>query len=184
MAALQIRRDFPPSELRRRAARERDRRAAMRLLAIANALEGMTRAEAARLAGWSARPCMMPCCVSTPRDPTAFTTDRVPAGPSEGQQAALKAHFRRGPRPERDGVSAWRLVDLCEPVEHRYGVRYSLWGLSCLLKRLNLSRQKTRPSHPKGDPAAQAAFKKGAPSAAAGPGRPASRPAPSALVRG
>jgi transposase len=31
-----------------------------------------------------------------------------------------------------------------------------------LLKRLNLSRQKTRPSHPKGHPAAQAAFKKGA----------------------
>ncbi|WP_114189062.1 winged helix-turn-helix domain-containing protein [Microvirga aerophila] len=32
----------------------------------------------------------------------------------------------------------------------------------CLLKRLNPPRQKTRPSHPKGDPAAQAAFKKGA----------------------
>src|SRR3712207_2249373 len=47
----------------------------------------------------------------------------------EGKQAALKAHIRRGPRPERDGVSAWRLVDLCEHVERRYGVRYSLWGL-------------------------------------------------------
>src|SRR5919107_2717251 len=51
MAALQIRRDYTPSDLRRRAGRERDRRAAMRLLAIANALEGMPRAEAARLAG-------------------------------------------------------------------------------------------------------------------------------------
>ena len=51
MAALQIRRDDTPLDLRRRAARERDRRAAMRLLALANALEGMTRAEAARLAG-------------------------------------------------------------------------------------------------------------------------------------
>ena len=57
-------------------------------------------------------------------------------------------------------MSAWRLVDLCEHVERRSGVRSSLWGLSCLLDRLNLSRQKTRPSHPKGDPAAQAAFKK------------------------
>jgi len=66
----------------------------------------------------------------------------------------------RRPRPERDEVSAWRLVDLCEHVERSYGVRYSLWGLSCLLDRLNLSRQKTRPSHPKGDPAARAAFKK------------------------
>src|SRR3712207_8388422 len=51
-----------------------------------------------------------------------------------------------------DGVSAWRLVDLCEYVERTYGVSYSEWGLSCLLKRLNLSRQKTRPSHPKGHP--------------------------------
>ena len=57
-------------------------------------------------------------------------------------------------------MSAWRLVDLCEHVEQTYGIRSSQWGLSCLLKRLNLSRQKTRPSHPKGDPAAQAAFKK------------------------
>ena len=65
-------------------------------------------------------------------------------------------------------MSAWRLVDLCEHVERAYGVRYSQWGLSCLLKRLNLSRQKTRPSHPKGNPAAQAAFKKGTPVKAAG----------------
>jgi hypothetical protein len=41
MAALLIRQDYEPSDLRRRAARERDHRAVMRLLAIANALEGM-----------------------------------------------------------------------------------------------------------------------------------------------
>jgi hypothetical protein len=35
-------------------------------------------------------------------------------------------------------------------------------GAFLLLMRLNLSRQKTRPSHPKGNPAVQAAFKKGA----------------------
>jgi hypothetical protein len=50
----------------------------MWLLAIANALEGMTRPEAARLAGME--PCMMPCCASTSKDPTAFTTDLVQAG--------------------------------------------------------------------------------------------------------
>src|SRR3954470_3449877 len=64
-------------------------------------------------------------------------------------------------RGQEDGEAFGRcLVDLCEHVERRYGVRYSLWGLSCLLDRLNLSRQKTRPSHPTGDPAAQAAFEK------------------------
>ena len=50
MAALRIRQDYTPSDLRQRAARERDTRASLRLLAIANALEGMTRAEDARLA--------------------------------------------------------------------------------------------------------------------------------------
>src|SRR3712207_7469352 len=51
MAGLPIRQDYSPADLRQRAARERDTRASLRLLAIANALEGMTRAEAARLAG-------------------------------------------------------------------------------------------------------------------------------------
>ena len=182
MAALQIRRDYPPSELRRRAAHGRDRRAAMRLLAIASALEGMTRAEAARLAGMERQALHDAVLRFNAEGPEGLHDRPRPGRPerlSEGQQAALKAHILRGPRPEQDGISAWRLVDVCEHVAHRYGVRYSLWGLSCLL-----SRQKTRPSHPKGDPAAQAAFKKGTPSPAAGPGRPASRPAPSALVRG
>jgi len=51
MAGLPIRQDYTPSNLRTRATHEKDCRAALRLLAIANALEGMTRAEAARLAG-------------------------------------------------------------------------------------------------------------------------------------
>jgi hypothetical protein len=51
MPALAIRQDLPATELRRLARFEPDRRAGMRLLAIANALEGMSRAEAARLAG-------------------------------------------------------------------------------------------------------------------------------------
>ena len=48
---LAIREDLSAAELRRRARREPDRAAAARMQAIAGALEGMTRAEAARLAG-------------------------------------------------------------------------------------------------------------------------------------
>ena len=48
---LPIRDDVPAAELRRLARRERNRAAATRMQAIAGALEGMTRAEAARLAG-------------------------------------------------------------------------------------------------------------------------------------
>ena len=51
MCVLAIRDDISPQELRRRARQESDGRVAARLLAIANALEGMDRASAARLAG-------------------------------------------------------------------------------------------------------------------------------------
>ena len=51
-AALEIRRDlFSPVELRSRARRERNPRTAKRMLEITNVLEGLTRAEAAQLAG-------------------------------------------------------------------------------------------------------------------------------------
>jgi transposase len=51
-AALEIRTDLAsPVWLRRLARRERNPRTASRMLAIAGALEGMSRAEAARLAG-------------------------------------------------------------------------------------------------------------------------------------
>jgi transposase len=172
MAALRIRQDYSASDLRQRAARERATRASLRLLAIANALEGMTRTEAARLAGMERQALHDAIQRFNVEGPDGLH-DRPRSGRPEqlspGQQAALKAHVLRGPEPERDGVSAWRLVDLCEHVERTYGVHYSQWGLSCLLKRLNLSRQKTRPSHPKGNPAAQAAFKKATPVQAAGP---------------
>src|ERR671917_393054 len=111
MPALAIRQDLPAAELRRLARREPDRRAAMRLLAIANALDGLSRAEAAR-------------------------------------RASLKAWVLRGPDPERDGIGAWRLADICAHAERAYGVRYSGWGMSRLLERLGLSRPKARPPHP------------------------------------
>src|SRR5215212_7725629 len=151
MAGLPICQDYSPVDLRQRAARERDPRAVLRLLAIANALEGMTRAEAARLAGMERQALHDAVQRFNAEGPDGLHDKPRPGRPerlSEGQQAALKAHILRGPRPERDGVSAWRLVDLCDYVERRYGLRDSLWGLSCLLDRLNLLRQKTRPSHP------------------------------------
>ena len=50
-APLPIRTDRDATELRRLARRERDGRLSARLLALANALDGLPREEAARLAG-------------------------------------------------------------------------------------------------------------------------------------
>jgi putative transposase len=165
MPALAIRQDVSADELRRLARREPDRRAAMRLLAIANALDGLSRAEAARLAGME-RQALRDAVVRSNAEGLDGLRDRPRSGRPEaltpGQQAALKAWVLRGPNPERDGVSAWRLVDACAHAEQTYGVRYSGWGMSRLLHRLGLSRQKTRPRHPQGSAAERAAFEKGA----------------------
>jgi transposase len=164
MPALAIRQDLPAAELRRLARREPDRRAAMRLLAIAHALDGFSRAEAARLAGME-RQALRDAVLRYNAEGPGGLHDRPrsgrPEGLTPGRQAA-KAWVLRGPNPERDGVSAWRLADACARAERAYGVRYSAWGMSRLLKRLGLSRQKTRPRHPEGSAAERAAFEKGA----------------------
>ena len=187
MPALAIRQDLSATQLRRLARRVPDRRAAMRLSAIANALEGLSRAEAARLAGME-RQALRDAVLRYNAEGPGGLHDRPrsgrPEGLTPGQQAALKAWVLRGPNPERDKVSAWRLVDACAHAEQAYGVRYSEWGMARLLKRLGLSRQKARPRHPQGSAAERAAFKKWAWVEARGDRRRASgRPAP-ALVRG
>lgn len=67
----------------------------------------------------------------------------------------------RGPDPDRDGVSAWRLIDICRLCEERLGVTYSVSGMFDLLKGLDLRWQKSWPRHPQAGATAQKAFKKG-----------------------
>jgi transposase len=83
-----------------------------------------------------------------------------PCGLDEGQQAAFKALILKGPAPERDGLSAWRLRDLCDLAAVRFGRRYSETGMLRLVKSLNLSWQKPRPAHPEARRREQERFKK------------------------
>ena len=78
----------------------------------------------------------------------------------EAEQAALAARVFRGPDPERDGVAAWTRADLCGWLERRLGKPFHPSSLSRVLRRLDLSRQKTRPVHPEADPKAQERFAK------------------------
>jgi transposase len=162
-APLPIRTDRSPAELRRLARRERDGRLSARLLALANALDGLRREQAARLAGMTGQT-LGDWIHRYNTEGVAGLRDRPrpgrPCGLDEGRQAALKALVLRGPKLERDGCVAWRLRDLCTLVERRFGVCYGESGMARLMKRLDLSRQKTRPVHPGADPRAQARFKK------------------------
>ena len=123
-AALSIRDDLPPEALRRQARREANRReanrrAALRMLALANALEGMSRAEAARLAGME-RQALRDAVVRYNAEGPAGLHDRPKPGRperlSEAEQAALPGGTGvPRPRPEagrRRGLDAGRPVRL------------------------------------------------------------------------
>ena len=165
MPALAIRDDISPEELRRQARRVHDGRVSARLLAIANALDGMDRATAARLAGMD-RQILRDGVRRYNAAGTAGLFNRKAPGRqpklSEGQMAALKARVFAGPDPAVDGVARWRVVDLCRWVAEHWEVHYSETGMLRLLWALDLSYRKTRPRHPKSQEKAQQAFKKGA----------------------
>lgn len=164
-AAVAIRTDMEARSLRQQARRERDGRVAARLIALANVVDGMSREAAARSAGMD-RQTLRDWVIRFNADGVEGLRDQHRSGRptrmTEGQQAAFKAVVLRSPDRERDGVSSWRIVDLCRVAEERFGVSYRESGMLRLVKSLDLSWQKTRPSHPKGDPAARERFKGGA----------------------
>ena len=140
--------------------------------AIAGALEGLTRAEAARLAGMERQAlrdavlrCVEPRGSLDNAEGLAGLHDRPRPGSKprldDTQRAALLKLVLNGPDMEATGLSAWTLVDLCREVEERWAVRYHEGHMSKLVRSLGLSRQKARPSHPKTDAAAREAFAKG-----------------------
>ena len=160
---LPIRDDVPAAELRRWARREPDRAAAARMFAIANALEGMSRAEAARLAGME-RQALRDAAVRYNAEGLAGLRNRPHPGRrprlDDSQRATLRQLVLDGPEVESTGLSAWTLPELCREVEQRWGVHYHPGHMSKLVRGLGLSRQKARPAHPKVDLEAQAAFAK------------------------
>jgi transposase len=166
MVAVPVATGRTPAELRAPARRERDGRVSARLLALANALGGMSRDAAARAAGMD-RQTLRDRVHRYNAEGVEGLRDRPrpgrPRALDEGRQATLKALVLRGPKLERDGCVAWRVRDLCGLVERRFGVRYSESGIRRVLHGLDLSWQKARPIHPEADPKARERFKKTCP---------------------
>jgi transposase len=161
---LPIRQDLSPSELRQLARRERDPAAGRRMYAIANALEGMTRAEAARLAGMERQALRDAVVRYNAEGITGLYNRRPPPRPGKLTAAQLRELgeiILAGPDPEL-GLSGWTLPELCREIEQRFNKHLHPASLSRVVRRrLGFSRQKTRQRHPRSDPAAQAAFQKG-----------------------
>lgn len=160
---LPIRDDLTPAELRRLARGEPDRAAVRRMLAIANALEGMTRAEAARLVGMERQALRDAVVRDNAAGIAGLHNRRAPARPgklSAAELAELAQLILAGPDPEADGLSAWTLPELCRAIEQRFNERLHPASLSRAVRRMGFSRQKARQRPPRSDRAAQEAFKK------------------------
>jgi len=163
MAQLDIRRDRTPAVLRKLAKSEPDARVSRRLLAIANALSGMSRQDAARSAGMD-RQTLRDWVIRYNAHGVAGLVDQWKGGRppmlTAEEQTELLDIVLAGPDPEKDGFCAFTRDDLVTVARKKFGKSMHPTSMGKLLKRLGLSRQKARPSHPMKDPAAAAAFKK------------------------
>ena len=118
MRALMIREDVPPSELRRLAKTEDNLRVARRLLAIAAALEGMSREAAARIADRQRRlahrerpagaaehyprpPAALLARAERHREGLVVSARPLPVGPAVPRHAGHRRRLLRGMEPLR-----------------------------------------------------------------------------------
>jgi transposase len=162
-AAVRVRRDVSAGELRRLAARTKDANQSRRLLSIAAVLDGMSRADAARIGGMDRQ---------TLRDWVHRFNERGPDGLKDAwskgnpprlapdQQAELARLVETGPDRAVHGVVRWRRVDLQRLIAERFGVAYHERTVGKILHQLGFSHISARPRHPAQDERIVAEFKK------------------------
>ena len=160
---LKISDALSPLNLRRWARRCGTTRGAARAYAIANALDGMTRAQAARLAGLE-RQALRDAVIRYNAEGLQGLFDRQAPGRapflSEDEQAALVDAVRRGPDRDSDGVCTWTCEALAVWISRTFGKALHPDSVGRIVRRNRLSRQKARQGHPKADAQAQERFQK------------------------
>ena len=182
-----IRGDLSAAELRRLARREPDRAAAARMQAIAGALEGMTRAEAARLAGME-RQALRDAVVRYNAEGLAGLHDRPRPGAKprldEACRAALRQLILDGPEVETTGcqpglwessAGRWRRAGACATTR-------AICPSSCALSACHGRRpgpRTQRPIRPPGRPSQKGAAERTGPHQGRAP-----RQTPDTLVPG
>ncbi len=126
-AAVTLRTDFSAEDLRRLARRAKSNNQARRLLSLAAVLDGMTRADEARIGGMDGQTLRDWVHRFNEAGPDGLLDDGA-SGPeprlSPYQQAELAAIAEAGPDPAIDGVVRWRRVDLQRVIKQRFGVDY------------------------------------------------------------
>lgn len=160
---LMICTQLSPQALRHAAFTAATPRQGQRMQAIANAIEGMPRKEAARLADMSDQ-----ALVDAVKRYNAEGVDGLLDRPRSGRPLKLDAAQQlelceivvAGPDVEADGLSAYTRDDVAAIAKSKWNVTCAVTTIGRMMREGGLSRQKTRPSHPKKKPEAAAAFSK------------------------
>ena len=164
---VEIKPSHTPSQLRRLAASSKDANQSRRLLSIAAVLDGMSRAEAAKIGGMDRQTLRDWAHRFNTHGPAGLKDNRRRGNPrrlSSAQQAELAQIVETGPDRAADGVVRWRRVDLQHVIEERFGVAYHERTIGKLLRRLGFRHISARPRHLGQDPARIEEFKKTLPS--------------------
>jgi transposase len=159
--------DLSAADLRETAAHTADAKAARRMLAIALALDGWSRQDAAEACAMDRQTLRDWVHRYNAAGPDGLHDQPRRKGPpphlSAEQQAKVAEWVEQGPELERDGVVRWRCVDLQRRIKQEFAVALHESTVGKMLRRLDFTRLQPRPCHPRKDPAAQEAFKKTSP---------------------
>jgi len=162
-SAVRLRTDYSSVELRRLARLSKDARQSSRLLSLAAVVDGMSRADAARIGGMDRQTLRDWVHRFNEAGPDGLL-DSWSSGPvsrlSPEQLAELADIVETGPDPAVDGLVRWRRVDVRQIIQQRFGIDYHERHVSTLLKKLGFSHMSARPRHPAQDAEIVEAYKK------------------------
>lgn len=139
--SVEIKQIHTPSQLRRLAVSSKDANQSRRLLSIAAVLDGISRADAARIGGMDRQTLRDWVHRFNAYGPAGLNDNRRRGNPrrlSAAQQAELAEIVETGPDRAVDGVVRWRRVDPQHFIEERFGVVYHERTIGKLLKALGL----------------------------------------------
>jgi transposase len=163
MHAVKVVTDLSSEQLRHKARTETDARVRIRLLAIANVLDGMSRQEAAQSVGLS-RNALHHWINRYNREGVEGLSDRPRCGRPTNLEAQKTESFKQrvvaGAELSRDGIISFRGWKLQEILSQEFDAEYALSSVYKVLSRLNLRPLQPRPRHPDTNELAQEEFKK------------------------
>ena len=155
VSAVSVRTDYSAAALRRLAAGTRHANQSRRLLSLAAVLDGMNRADAARIGGMDRQTLRDWVHRFNAHGPDGLKDNWSKGNPprlSADQQAELARLVEAGPDRTVDGVVRWRRVDLQRVIRERFGVTYHERTVGKVLHALGFARLSPRPRHPDQDP--------------------------------